>query len=43
MTDPEARKPSEDTGDAMDRRSFVKTGTRSLAIAGVGACVFGFR
>jgi cytochrome b6-f complex iron-sulfur subunit len=42
MSDPEARKSSEDTG-VMDRRRFVKTGTRSLAIAGVGACVFGFR
>lgn len=27
----------------MDRRQFVKVGTSSLAIAGLGACVFGFR
>jgi hypothetical protein len=43
MSDPEARKSGEDTGDAMDCRGFVKTRTRSLAIAGVGAWVFGFR
>jgi len=42
MSKPRARKSSENTG-TMDRRSFVKTGTTSLAIAGVGACVFGFR
>jgi cytochrome b6-f complex iron-sulfur subunit len=28
---------------SLDRRRFVKVGTRSLAVAGVGACVFGFR
>jgi cytochrome b6-f complex iron-sulfur subunit len=28
---------------SLDRRKFVKVGTRSLAVAGVGACVFGFR
>jgi len=27
----------------MDRRKFMKVGTSSLAVAGVGACVFGFR
>jgi cytochrome b6-f complex iron-sulfur subunit len=27
----------------MHRRRFVKAGTTSLAIAGVGVCVFGFR
>jgi len=42
MSEPVVIKSSEDTG-AMDRRRFVKTGTTSLAIAGVGACVFGFR
>jgi len=34
--------PEDDSVD-MDRRRFVKTGSTSLAIAGVGACVFGFR
>lgn len=34
---------SEDDFVDMDRRRFVKTGSTSLAIAGVGACVFGFR
>jgi len=33
----------DDKAPDMDRRRFVKTGTRSLAIAGAGACVFGFR
>jgi cytochrome b6-f complex iron-sulfur subunit len=28
---------------ALDRRRFVKVGTTSLAVAGLGACVFGFR
>lgn len=28
---------------SLDRRKFVKVGTTSLAIASVGACVFGFR
>ena len=36
--------PKQD-GDAVDlnHRRFVKTGSTSLAIAGVGACVFGLR
>ena len=28
---------------SLDRRQFVKVGTTSLGIAGLGACVFGFR
>jgi cytochrome b6-f complex iron-sulfur subunit len=35
-------KPEDNSVD-LDRRRFVKTGSTSLAIAGVGACVFGFR
>jgi cytochrome b6-f complex iron-sulfur subunit len=28
---------------ALDRRQFVKVGATSLGVAGLGACVFGFR
>jgi hypothetical protein len=28
---------------SLDRRQFVKVGTTSLGVAGLGACVFGFR
>ena len=28
---------------SLDRRRFVKVGTTSLAVASIGACVFGFR
>jgi len=42
MSEPDAPKSGDEAGE-MDRRRFVKTGTTSLAIAGVGACVFGFR
>lgn len=28
---------------SLERRKFVKVGTTSLAVAGFGACVFGFR
>jgi len=42
MSDSELPKTTEETS-GMDRRRFVKAGTTSLAIAGVGACVFGFR
>lgn len=30
-------------GAALDRRRFVKVGASSLGLAGLGACVFGFR
>lgn len=30
-------------GTALDRRQFVKVGATSLGVAGLGACVFGFR
>src|SRR5271157_3214913 len=30
-------------GNALDRRQFVKVGATSLGVAGLGACVFGFR
>src|SRR5450631_2956961 len=42
MSDSELPKTTEEAA-GMDRRRFVKAGTTSLAIAGVGACVFGFR
>lgn len=42
MSEPHAPESSAEEG-GMDRRRFVRTGTTSLAIAGVGACVFGFR
>ncbi len=42
MSDPETPKATEQTSE-MNRRRFVKTGATSLAIAGAGACVFGFR
>jgi len=29
--------------DPLDRRQFVKVGATSLGVAGLGACVFGFR
>ncbi len=28
---------------SLDRRQFVKVGATSLGVAGLGACVFGFR
>jgi cytochrome b6-f complex iron-sulfur subunit len=40
--DQENTTPADDPA-TLDRRKFVKVGTTSLAIAGVGACVFGFR
>ena len=42
MSEPQVPITSEGE-DLMDRRRFVKTGSTSLAIAGVGACVFGIR
>jgi cytochrome b6-f complex iron-sulfur subunit len=42
MADPDTL-PHGNEVPEMDRRRFVKVGTSSLAIAGVGACVFGFR
>lgn len=42
MSEPQVPKPREDEC-GMDRRRFVKAGSTSLAIAGAGACVFGFR
>ena len=40
MSDPDTWLPN--TPD-LDRRRFVKVGTSSLAVAGVGVCIFGFR
>jgi cytochrome b6-f complex iron-sulfur subunit len=42
MPEPDDPKAREENG-GMNRRRFVRTGTTSLAIAGAGACVFGFR
>jgi len=40
----ENSKPAPATdSDSLDRRQFVKVGATSLAVAGLGACVFGFR
>ncbi len=42
MSEQDASQPKDNTVD-LDRRRFVTIGGSSLAIAGVGACVFGFR
>jgi cytochrome b6-f complex iron-sulfur subunit len=39
----EHKKSGDDGSTPLDRRQFVKVGTTSLAVAGLGACVFGFR
>jgi cytochrome b6-f complex iron-sulfur subunit len=39
----EQNKTSQPDPVSLDRRRFVKVGTTSLAVAGIGACVFGFR
>ena len=36
-------KPPQPDLVSLDRRRFVKVGTTSLAVAGIGACAFGFR
>jgi cytochrome b6-f complex iron-sulfur subunit len=40
--EPDARVPEDDPASPA-RREFIKVGTTSLAVAGMGACVFGFR
>ena len=42
MADQDAPNAKDERAE-MDRRQFVKAGTTSLAIAGVGACGFGYR
>ena len=37
------KQPGKDDLETPDRRRFVKIGATSLAVAGLGACVFGFR
>jgi cytochrome b6-f complex iron-sulfur subunit len=37
------KKAGKEDSTRLDRRQFVKVGTTSLAVAGLGACVFGFR
>ena len=43
MAEQDKKQTGEDDGTGLDRRRFVKVGTTSLAAAGLGACVFGFR
>jgi len=43
MPDDQNQKNNEPENAAMDRRQFVKVGATSLGVAGLGACVFGFR
>jgi cytochrome b6-f complex iron-sulfur subunit len=43
MTEQPEHGAADDNLASLDRRRFVKAGTTSLALAGVGACVFGFR
>jgi cytochrome b6-f complex iron-sulfur subunit len=43
MADENEKKTAPDDLASPDRRQFVKIGTTSLAVAGLGACVFGFR
>lgn len=43
MAEQPEHRAADDNLASADRRRFVKAGTTSLAIAGVGACVFGFR
>jgi cytochrome b6-f complex iron-sulfur subunit len=40
---PNQNKNSSNQDNAFDRRRFVKVGATSLGVAGLGACVFGFR
>jgi len=43
MADANDKKAAPEDLASPDRRQFVKVGTTSLAVAGLGACVFGFR
>ena len=43
MTGDHSNNSGEREGAALDRRRFVRVGATSLGVAGLGACVFGFR
>jgi cytochrome b6-f complex iron-sulfur subunit len=43
MTADQNKKSGDQDSAALDRRQFVKVGVTSLSVAGLGACVFGFR
>jgi cytochrome b6-f complex iron-sulfur subunit len=43
MPEDQKKNIGDQDGAALDRRQFVKVGATSLGVAGLGACVFGFR
>lgn len=43
MTKEPERRVADESLASQERRQFVKVGATSLAVAGLGACVFGFR
>jgi cytochrome b6-f complex iron-sulfur subunit len=43
MPDDDKQNLADANDAALDRRQFVKIGATSLGVAGLGACVFGFR
>jgi cytochrome b6-f complex iron-sulfur subunit len=43
MSEDQHRDSGKPQSAAIDRRRFVKVGATSLGVAGLGACVFGFR
>jgi len=43
MEEEREKKAAECDEASLDRRQFVKVGATSLGVAGLGACVFGFR
>jgi hypothetical protein len=43
MTEVQDKNASNPDSVAFDRRRFVMVGATSLGVAGLGACVFGFR
>lgn len=43
LADVPTNRAPDDSPEALDRRKFVKAGATSLAVAGAGALVFGFR
>ena len=43
MAEERDKKAADSDRGSLDRRQFVKVGARSLGVAGLGACVFGFR
>lgn len=43
MPEDHNKNPGDHDAATLDRRQFVKVGATSLGVAGLGACVFGFR